>query len=383
MSTTLMKLEGTSGNLKEMTVAEEAYIAYQVAAYLASSTHWSNSDTGTIINSTDIANQPVGSFSDTYYNQAIGTHPGSSLTTGTTTTTLKQNTTARIETGLVYPIYWDIGNVSEQTGVHEMTSSDFDTVCDRILAYIMANEWPGSLRIATSTPADYELFRSSVFSDTRADGTVGTYNLYKKTTLPTMPTVIRPMRLEGTEGSLKEMTDEEIQLSFGQRVMNRMISANDRVGRYYLGTTAPTNAGYTGTWLSRGTITDTRHTTSETNYAATYTGNYTSISVGNYIGDFVGDFARTFFSTRFSARISAIRVPPWFDGHHFHVAFYSGGFTGFFAATGFYTRNSTRNSTVNYTGDFVGDYVGDYVGTTLVNTAPTNINTYTLYVRSA
>ena len=286
---TLIKLNGTGGDIKEMTTAEEAYIAYQVSTYLASAS-WVNTDVGTIINSTDTNQQPIGVFTNTFFNQGVGTHPGTSISSGSTAYTLKQQAGTRAETGLTYPISWSsTGNV----GINQMTSAELDSVCDRILAYIMTNQWAGIMAIATTTPTNYTLFRSSVFSDTRADGTNTVYNLYKKTTLPTAPTTVRPVRLNGTAGDMREMTDSEIQITFGQRVINRMVSTNDRTGRYFLGTSAPTSNGYTGTWVSLGTYTDTKLTTAETDYSANYSADYQINRTANTVKYFATNVTKT------------------------------------------------------------------------------------------
>lgn len=432
MASTLLKLNDSNGNLKEMTTAEEAYIAYQVAAYLAGS-GMTTASAGAVKVGT--GNKTVGTYTNSYFNQNVGTHPASSITSGSTNTTLIQLDGTR--PSIVRPISWD----GTADGIKELTDSELDTVVDRILAYMMANEWAGTnFRLSTSTPAGYSSFVANFASDTQSgNGAVTNYSLFKKTTLPAQPSVRRPLKLTNTF-NVAEMTDTEIQNTFGPLVRYRMTQANDRVGRYLLlpsGQT-PNNQGYGGTWVSRGTMTDTKDTTSEVSYSAdysaTYSANYTSTFTGDFVGDYIGTvnyqrtstrnsvvnyqrnsvqqvgygrpYARVFnyspnvyyirayyvgvgYYSRYYTRTFSYRT--WYYHRANYVRYYLGDYVGDFAGNylGDYVNeniNFSANYTQVFTGDFVGNYLGNYVGNytgTTINSADTTVQTYTLYTRTA
>ena len=412
MSSTLMKLFNASGDLDVMTTAEEYYAAYQAGTWLA--TNLTSSIPGAITVGTAAGNErAVGTFTNTFFNENVGTHPASSITSGTTNTTLKQTNPSYDPTALTNfrrPVTWD----TSSGGLKELTDAEMNTVCDRLLAYIMVNEWHGAnMRIATSTPTNYTSLEGNFASDTQSgDGTVTNYTIYKKTGAVTAPTAARAVYLKrasypsGTYQGVAEMTDTEIQVTFGSWIATRMVAADDQVGRYLLTTSTPAGLGYGGTWQSSGTMTDTKDTTSEVDYSADYIGTYTRVSTddftGNFIGNYVGSndftftyqrttetvfsatytrtstttstttlFARTFGgqpsnpSTQFFGRgkqaFDAMNPNP-------NVVLYGRGGWGLayqrgqlaFAYARF-TGNFTGNYVGNYTGNFIGDYLGNYV----------------------
>ena len=421
MSTTLTKLFNASGDLDVMTTAEEYYAAYQAGTWLA--TNLTSSIPGAITVGTAVSpERSVGTFTNTFFNENVGTHPASSITSGTTDTTLKQTNPSYDPTALTNfrrPVTWDVVT----GGLKELTDAEMNTVCDRLLAYIMVNEWHGAnMRIATSTPADYTSLEGNFASDTQSgDGTVTNYTIYKKTGAVTAPTAARPIYLKratypsGTYQGVAEMTDTEIQETFGSWIATRMVAADDQVGRYLLTTSTPAGLGYSGTWQSRGTMTDTKDTTSEVDYSADYIGTYTRVSTGdftgNFIGNYVGETDYTFTyqrttTTNFSATYTRTNVTSSAQTtfHRTSVDFGAGqtilnagtlnyarsGVVGYkrnptqagspfgymrggnayyarvpVAPTGLgyvnFTGNFAGNYEGNYTGDFLGDYLGNYI----------------------
>ena len=81
---TPLKLEGTNGDLKEMTTAEENYLAYQAGEQLKAS---AKTEVGAITDASS-GNETVGAFTDTRFDQVPGSH--GSITTTSTVTTLYQ-----------------------------------------------------------------------------------------------------------------------------------------------------------------------------------------------------------------------------------------------------------------------------------------------------
>jgi len=316
----LLKADG-DGNLTKITHAEENYIAYQIGLRLSlDTTGTSNgglkaSGTGTT----------VGTFSDTSFDDAVGSHDGS-LTTTTTTSTLKQTTGSASESGANFhkPVIFDRSATGDVVALKAANSPEFTNIVDRILLKTFANEHPGCRKLAASSPGgDWTVALSNVFTDTRTDGTSINYSIWIKTS-GTAPTKVSPQKLHN-DFDLKAMDEAEIQYTFGQRAKTRISITG--IGTYKLlasGQSLPA-----GTWVAKGTATDTKQQTADQNYTRVSTGNF----VGNYAGRYVGDY----------------------------VGNYSGD----------YTRNSsgnyTRVSTTDFTGDFIANYVGNYAGTRPAN----------------
>ena len=424
MGTTPLKLEGSSGDLKEMTTAEENYLAHEVGSYLADLT-----TTGVAMLTTTSGGTSIGSYSNTFYNQAVGTHPGTSLSIGTTTTTVYQNSTPVAETGIVRPLQWD----GTLTGVQQMDDTDWNTGIDRLLTTIFTNEYPGVIRLASASPgATWTVHQAAVFTDTQTSGTVATYNLYQNGSA-TPPAAVYPMKIESTSPiALKQMTAAEVKANFGKRAANRIMSSSNHIGAYQLRSSANGAPVAAGTWVARGTATDTRKTTADVDYTRNSTVDYTRNSTsdftrnstsnfttnftrnstsdftrnsttiftgdfaGNFAGNFTGDFIGNTNFTRISIRIStraSYRTcrspnsqgdPILLAGNPFGLTeapSYSGGVTNYlgtfignfvgnffgdFVGTRNYTRisarTSTRNSAVAFTGDFAGNFIGDFTG---------------------
>ena len=202
---TPLKLEGTNGDLKEMTTAEENYLAYQAGEQLKAS---AKTEVGAI---TDVSsgNETVGAFTDTRFDQLQVSH-GSINTTSTVTTLYQTEGQKKIaEDG------GDFRNAVHQSAssdtnthsrqLHEFTSAEMDTLTDRLVATIFANDYPGTYQLGSSAPSsDYDVHLSAVFTDTRTDAglstvTVATYNIYQRQTF-SAPTAVRPVALKRSSG---------------------------------------------------------------------------------------------------------------------------------------------------------------------------------------
>lgn len=264
-----------SGNLQRATSTNENYLAYQAGLRFAER----GLQTPTAIRKTAYfqADSAIGSFTDTFYNEAVGTHPGSSLSTGSTTTTLYQvqdsdgnNALDNQSSGLFRrPVYESDGNI------FDMDSSAMDGVGSALLSIIVSNEYPGAQRLASSAPSgDWAVSVSSAFSDTTTDGNVTTYNIYERQTM-TAPSKCNAMHvrrssygaypLAAYNGGLEAMTDSEMSLTFGQ-ICARFFRHGE-IGTYELRSSAQGAPTRTGTWVSRGTAIDTRYTTANQQYA--------------------------------------------------------------------------------------------------------------------
>jgi hypothetical protein len=103
---------------------------------------------------------------------------------------------------------------------------------------------------------------------------------------------------------------------------------------------------------------------------------------GNYSRNFEGNYSRNYTRTRTSTYLGSDTFSRTFTGNY--VGNYSRDFTRTFE--GNYSRNFIGNYLGNYTSDYLGNYgrtfIGNYAGNT-IGSGDTNIETYTLYVRTA
>lgn len=347
---TPLKIKDAGGNIQELTTAEENYIAYQIGLHLASD---SANGIGGI--TTNASHTSIGTYTDTFFNEPVGTHPSTSITSGSTATTLYQNqgtAAAETDSDVEIPLMWvDAGG---QTGFKQMPDTDLNAAVDRYLSTIFTGDYPGVFKLASSSPGvDYSVWLSSVFSDTRTDGTSTTYNIYRRNTY-SAPTEIPPMYIPnaGSFDGIKEMSDRQIKYSFGQRAKSRIGAS--KIGTYQLRSAtegAPTDPG---TWISAGSAVDTKQTTSNQSFTSTfaaqyninYTKGYTRTYTGNYTNQYAGAYDRTYNLTY--SRFVEVRY------------------------TSEYLANYTKNFLVFYTGTYDGPaytvrYTGNYDGPDFTN----------------
>ena len=361
--------------LQVFTSTEENYLAYQAGLQLSTGSDVADlylTDTGT--------NYIIGSFTDTAYDQAVGTGGNNvALTTTTTTTNVRQRQGTASTSGSDFRIPVKQVIQSNQLKILEMNSSDRDTLVDRLISRIFTSDYPGSYKLATSAPSgDYTEYLSNVMTDTRTDGTSIQYNIYRRNAM-TAPTKVLPFSIKrssgatGTYQGLQLMSDAQVKYSLGQLAKNRIASSQTGVGNYRIFSSAegnPAANGLSGTWVSKGTATDTRQQIVDANYTRTRSSNYnrtrtstytrtstrtrssnysqaytrtrssaytrtrSSNYAGNFIGDFLGDYTRTSTRTR----------------------------TSTYTRTSTRTRVSNYTGTVSYLGDFIGNFIGDFIG---------------------
>ena len=381
-----LKLEGTGGDLKEMTTAEEYWLAYQAGLALAD---MASNDVAALTGSA--GGTSVGSYSNTFYGQAVGTHPGASLSIGTTTTTVYQNTGTASEVGITRPTKFTTAG----TRLDELDDTGFNEVADRLVAYMFANSYPGTYQLGSSSPGGtYDTHLAAIFSDTRTDATTVAYNIYQVQSLAVPPSAVRPIKLNDASGNIKEMSDAEIKLTFGQRVKTRIMAAANGIGAYQLRTSGQGVPVATGTWVAKGTATDTRNTTSDVDYSAdysagydgtysaAYSADYSANRATNFIGNYTNPNAVNYTSNRETYRYQQYSISSFAT----FVGDFVGDFLGPATYAGDYIGDFLGNYTGNYTGDYIGTYTGNYVGNYLgetIGAGTGTIETYTLYVRTA
>ena len=376
------------GDLKRLSTSEENYLAY-----LVGNDHISDTSASPNIGNltlTSSGNSNVGSFVDTYFNQAVGTHPASSITSGSTTTTLYQKSGVVTETSnFRRPVAYfkPPTDGSGNEGVYEMADSDLNLFVDRLNGRIAQSDYNSAYRLGTTSPgAGWNTYMSNVFSDTITGSTVNNYNIYRYEgqAVPTIitdsdgvaTTLCAIKRSGGVFEGIERMDSAEVLHTLSSRALTRK-AVSGNVGSMQLRSSsqgAPTGGG---TWRAIGTATNTKRTTTETSYTRTRTSAYTRVSnraftrvstrtstrnfAGNYTGNYTGDYTRDF-----EGNYSRTSVGGNFAGN------YLGDYTR--TSLGNYSRNFNRTIVGNYQGNFTSDEIGSGTET---------IETYTLYVRTA
>ena len=388
-----LTLNGTGADLKRIPVSQEDYYSsvggdLDIDQYPQSSF---NEYIGRISTVGSVNDSDVGSYTDTFYNQPIGTHPGSSLSIGSTTTTLYQTTTG----GLSSPNAQYIVGMDSSGDIFEMSSDIWASYGARLLEENLTNEYRGNFRIGSSSPGtSWETYEAGIFSNTLTNGNT-TYNLYRKNSdtgeVSSAPTNYVIKLLGPADKDLEECSFTQAQLAAGYAM--RAAREVTGLGDYLLlpSSQTPASIGKTGTWQNRGVAVDTRNTTQNiqyttvqytspqysTQYTRTYSLQYTGNSFTVVPGTFSGVRSLQFAGTRSSSQqFSGSRVAAFdFGGSRNFAAAYSG--TRNFAAqySGVRTtvgilfagvRNFANNfgGSRNYASDFGGsrNFAGNYDG---------------------
>lgn len=357
---------------------EENYLAYQMGLYLADSANIPDA----LVTTNATNGTAIGSHSNTYYNAILGQHGFTAQDITTETVTLYQKNSILDESNADYrrPIKYILDD--GQTQFIEHDSDDMDGLTNRLLSRAFTSDYPGTMKLATSTPAGGYTFVEEAFRDTRAndDSDVNIYNLYKRTSM-SAPDTIRPFHIKrssgrtGTYEGLQSLTDTQIKESFGARARHLISANNSSIGSYQLRTAIQGPPTDPGTWVAKGTASDTTNTATErnytrncqvtrfTDYTGTFTGDYigTFIEILNYTGDFIRDFTGN-FSGNFISDTGVYETN--YTGNY--VGDYIESYTGTFTQTfiGNYLRDYTGNFLgTDYTGDFVRDFTGNFVPT--------------------
>ena len=415
MTVPLKLKDSASADFVQFSSTEENYLAYQAGLHLASG---DSSDVGSLALNVHGTSTTIGNLTDTSYDQAVGTGGDNvSITFSTTTTPVRQTKGTITPSGSNNRLPVMFRDSDGQTVIREMNDSDMSVMLDRINTRIFTSDYPGTYKLATSTPAGgYTLDVANVTTDTRTDGTSTQHNLYRRTSM-TAPTKVLPFSIKrssgdtGTYQGLQLMSDDQVKYSIGTRLQNKISSTANGVGSYKIYSSAagtPTSNGLSGTWTAKGTATDTRQAIVDANYTrgrvstyarlrtstysadyqrtrnsafsrssnvartSTYTATYTKTRVSTYtvsgfLGNFIGNYVST--ATKDYTRTSTRDVA--------YAGNYGNTFTANYSRLFEYTGNfgsSVRSSTVvtaytgNYTNTFIGNYtrqaqyIGNYTG---------------------
>ena len=410
MTVPLKLKDSASADFVEFSSTEENYLAYQAGLQLASG---DSSDVGSLAFNIHGTENLIGNLTDTAYDDPVGTGGDNVILTFTTTTTPIRQTNGTITpSGSNNRLPIMQRDSDGQRVIREMNDSDMNVLLDRINTRIFTSDYPGTYKLATSTPTGgYTIDLSAVTTDTRTDGTSNQYNLYRRTSM-TAPTKVLPFSVKrssgdtGTYQGLQLMSDDQVKYSIGTRLQNRISSQTNGVGSYKIYSSAagtPNNNGLTGTWSAKGTATDTRQAIVGANYtrgrastyvkyrnsnysadysrtrnsvysrgstvtrSSTYTATYTKtresqFTVSGFIGNFIGNYTNEVdkIYTRTSARDVAYSQNYSADyvGVYSRLLQYTGNYGNAAPNAGGFTRTST--AIANYTGEYTGNFLGNY-----------------------
>lgn len=369
-----LQLEGTDGNFKQISNSAEVPLAHYagesiVEAYdSVGSRYWGN-----LTSTADSSTDSVGSYTDTFYNEPIGTHPASSLSLGSTTAKLHimQDSTNAAPANVFVAI-------DSAGDVYEMDSASVIKLGKRLAKDLMGDEGNGTFRLGSSLPsADHIVWDAAVFSDTLTNGSVD-YNIYRKE-FGSFSTsgLSNTLRLRSVDSAnLQECTTEEMKVIARDTLLAGMEASG--IGSYQLRSSAEGAPTDPGTWVARGTALDTRNTTQNiqytsalftsppysSNFSQQFSGQYTGVSFADVPTQFAGVRQVNFSGSRnYSAAYGGSRNyavtsgPDGYSGQRSYAADYAG----------------TRPAQYTGTRDFAGsrNYAANYAGVR-INPQPAN-----------
>jgi len=276
-------------NVQEITTAEHNYLAYLAGLELETA---SGTYSESVLGSLGKTNQggtdlSIGTFTNTRRDGDVGDHGSSALNITTTNTVVyQQDATYSEPSNFRHPLYQH--EVSNLTRIQEFNDADQLELGETLAGIIYANDYPGTFKIATSTPSGgYTVAVSNFLQDTRADGTTN-YNLYQRTSM-TPPTEVDLMAVArgssspfnaktGTYKGLIVMSDahrKETAKACLDRYLSTITSSVKPIGSYLIRTSAPSE---TGTWVEKGTILDKRNEIAEETVGSSNTTTYNADS---------------------------------------------------------------------------------------------------------
>ena len=372
-----LKLKDSDGaELAEFSSSEENYLAFLAGQHMAG---FGAGTPGTLTTTESGVTTNIGSITDTKYDQSVGHSTGSGLQTITTTTSsLFQaagsiaNATTRAYASGNFRLPVMQRDSDGQRVIREMNDTDMDSLVTRLRSRIFVSDYPSTFRLGSSTPAgSYTNYLSGIASDTRADGTNISFNIYRKTN-DNAPTKVLPFSIKRAAGStgtyqgFQLMTDQQVRETFADYVRNKIAAGieDNEVGTYklYPSGTTPTGQGFSGTWAAKGTATDTRQVVADQNYTrsrqstyiklrnSTYSLAYQRVRSSTYIGTSEsGPRTSTYATTKIHARTET-----------YAASGFLGNFTGDFTGSTERTYSKLRQTQADYTGNFTGEFSAVY-----------------------
>ena len=338
-------------------------------------------------------------------NGPVGSHPASN--TVVSTYDFYQSELAQTPTLLARPVHYvNVG------GVHQIKEMSNQDIIDYFIPAVVQTSITGGrgayyLSLTSSPPGTGTWVSRSTLADTyyNAGGTYvsDSYTLWQRTTGASLGTV-RPLKrsVVGNETRLVEMSNTEISDLY--KLIGEYVRTVG-IGRYALQTTSPVS----GTWVNRGSFTDTVNNLTNTAYTGFYassftgfyglfytgfySGSYSSTYSGSYAGTYAGPSYTGTYAGSYSGPSYSSQRTAYFTGPSY-AATYVGGSSGpsySSQRTAYFTGPSyASNSVAYYTGpsysvkyvnnrqgpSYAGSYTGYYTGPSYAGTFVGNYVTY-------
>ena len=363
------KLKTSDSDFQDFSSTEENYLAFEVGRQYSIY----DSSKGGSLGFDSSGGRIVGTLTNTSYDSSIGAHVN--VTLSTTSTNIYQNLSTADSVGASLhriPIYQN--DSSGQFVIREFNDSDRNTLADRLNSRIFASDYPGSYKLGSSAPSgDYAVALSNVMTDTRSGDSSGNtvqFNIYQRKTM-TSPTQTLPFAVKrasgdsGTYQGLQLMTDSQIGHSLAEIGRNRITGGDSngdyQIGSYLIRSSAQGAPTSTGTWVAKGTATDTRLVATDTNFTNSSTGVRAVAFSGNFTDNFTDNFTSNFTDNFTSESTSNFtnNFTNTFSQDFINTT--TVNFTG--ESTQAFTRNSQRTSTRNSTNTFTRNSTQNFSGT--------------------
>jgi hypothetical protein len=294
---------------------------------------------------------------------SIGTHPRTTSTTTTYTVVQNEFNPGLSTTAGVRPIQQTV--VGNEVKISAMSNQDIINDVMPVIVNSISTGGQGAYYLgltsagapATGTWVTVSNLTDNFYNASNVYQSIS-YTLWLRTSGGSVGT-IRPLTITNTGGGetrFTEMTNSEVEqlASFvGEYIRTTGI------GKYNFSVSAPG----AGTWVSRGSYTDTVNNLVDTAYVGTYVGTFSGAFTGGYTGAFTGSYVG-YYTGVYSGNYTGIYAGTYvgtFAGSYntTYADIYSRTWTGSYAGnySGFYSGN--------YTGGYVGNFAGAYVGTYL------------------
>ena len=361
-----LKTGAGDGSIQQSDAALEEWMAYWasekvITSYPNTGDRYSKSLT------LDSANADlIGTYVDTFYNEPVGTHPGTSISEGTISTNLYQIADSASTTRYIrsYPI----PVVTDSDGdIYEMQDAGILELAQRIAGQVHVNTFAGAFRLSETSPGSgWRKWIDSAFTDNTTSGDV-VYHIWRLTenSLASEPTVPDhfPLALkDGVSPDLREITKEEAKEIAREILLIGQVSTG--VGDYELRSSAQGAPTASGTWVARGTALDTKHIVSPVQYSSEqftspqfsrqytgqYAGQYTGISFANVDRQYSGSRGGQFTGSRnYSAQYQGSRnYSGQYQGSRNYGEKYAGprtyGGVRYFSGGRYYSANYAGNT---------------------------------------
>jgi hypothetical protein len=294
----------TNFDFQEMSDSDHNYLAYIAGLELeTASGTYSESTLGSLGKTNQTNDLNIGSFTNTVLVGDVGDQGtegvGDLAFTTTQTPIYQQDGSVSLHADFRKPLYQKRTNGQQE--IQEFSDADELSLGETLAGIIYANDYPGTFKLGSTTPTptnDYAIAVANVMTDTRADNTSTVYNLYQRKTYTITEDEIDLMAVArgssspynanaGTYRGLIIMGDSH-RSKTAKGCLDRHLATisptNLPIGSYLIRSatgstvTPPTQ---TGTWVEKGTATDTRNIIEEETVDNTVTTNY-SLSSSNH-----------------------------------------------------------------------------------------------------